>query len=115
MKKQLKISLLVVGLIIVALALAIIKNQPVKQILFYSNYCSHCKTVAQYITENNIKAKFSFEELEVADNKTNANVLISRVSKCGLDTTNITVPLFYDGQKCLVGDQEIINYLATKK
>ena len=114
MKKSLKISLLIVGLIVVSVGLAIIKSRPAQPILFYSNYCPHCKNVEKYINDNNIKQKIAFKELEVADNKANANILMAKAVKCGLDTNNIGVPLFYDGKQCLIGDQDIINYLSTK-
>jgi glutaredoxin len=114
MKKSLKIGLLVTGLIIVSLGLAFIKSRPAKQILFYSNYCPHCKNVEKYINDNNIKQKFTFDELEVADDAANANILTAKAIKCGIDPNNIGVPMFFDGKQCLVGDQDIINYLSSK-
>lgn len=114
MKKSLRIGLLAGGIVIIALALAMIKNKPEQPILFYSNYCSHCKNVEQYINENNIKEKYSFTELEVADNQDNAIILAQKAAKCGIDTDNIGVPLLYDNGKCFVGDIDINNYLSTK-
>lgn len=114
MKKSLRISLLIIGLVIISVGFAIIKSRPAKQILFYSNYCPHCKNVEKYINDNNIKQKVTFEELEVADDKANANILTAKAIKCGIDPNNIGVPLFYDGKQCFVGDQDIINYLSAK-
>lgn len=82
-----------------------------KMILFYGDTCPHCKNVENYIAANNIKAKFSFQELEVYNNKDNAQLLGEKATQCGLDTTNgVGVPFFFDGQKCILGDQEIINF-----
>lgn len=84
-------------------------------ILFYGDTCPHCKTVEEYITANNIKAKLSFKELEVFNNQANAQLLASKAQKCGLDVSGgVGVPFFFDGHNCLVGDQPIIDYFKTK-
>lgn len=86
-------------------------NLPAK-ILFYGDTCPHCQIVAQYIEENNIKAKLSFQELEVYNNKKNAALLADKAKQCNVDTSQgIGVPFFFDGQNCLIGDQPIIDYL----
>lgn len=118
MKKSLRIGLIIAGLIIVSGLIAVVKTKQTKApelILFYSNYCPHCKNVEKYISDNDLKNKITFTELEVADNQANAQILVSQAKKCGLDTNGIGVPLFYDGTNCLIGDTNIINYFATKK
>jgi glutaredoxin-related protein len=117
MKKNLRIGLIIAGLIIVAGLLATVKSKQAslpESILFYSNYCPHCKNVEKYVNDNNIKSRVTFKELEVADNQDNAQVLLSKTKKCNLDTSNLGVPMYFDGEKCLVGDEEIIKYFETK-
>lgn len=82
-----------------------------KMILFYSDSCSHCKNVEEYINSNGIKDKLSFQELEVSKNQANASLLQKKARQCGLDPNQgLGVPFFFDGEKCLIGDQDIINY-----
>lgn len=125
MKKENRIFLLIVLLVATSFAVALIKNKksdnknnsvtPVSdQILFYSNYCPHCDNVADYIDENNIKDKFNFTELEVADNQTNAKILYEKAQECGINRNNIGVPLFFNNGTCLTGDTDVINYLSSK-
>jgi glutaredoxin len=82
-----------------------------KMILFYGDTCPHCKNVEEYINANNVKAKLSFQELEVYNNKVNAKLLGDKAKQCGLDTSQgVGVPFFFDGQNCISGDQDIINF-----
>jgi hypothetical protein len=95
-------------------AIIIAKRQPTL-ILFYGDTCPHCQNVEEYIVANNIRAKLSFQELEVYNNQTNAQLLAAKAKRCGLDTSaGVGVPFFFDGQNCLVGDQPIIDYFKTK-
>jgi len=81
-------------------------------ILFFSNSCPHCKIVEQYISDNNIDAKIKFQKLEVSQDPANAALLEKKAQACGLDVSQgLGVPFFFDGQKCFLGDQEIIAYL----
>lgn len=115
MKKSLKITILIIALIIIAsLTALLIKKQPA-QILFYSDSCSHCKIVAQYIKDNKVKEYLIFRELEVSLNPTNAQLMAKKAASCGLPTDNLGVPFFFDGTNCLIGDLDIINYLSSKK
>ncbi|MFA5359929.1 MAG: hypothetical protein WC349_03150 [Patescibacteria group bacterium] len=91
------------------------QNQTASQIiLFYGDGCPHCKIVEDYIGKNNIKEKFSFIQKEVYYNKTNANELGEKAKICGLATDSIGVPFLFDGKKCYIGDQDIINFFKQK-
>lgn len=115
MKKPLKISLLfLAGIVIIGLTVVLIKNQP-KQILFYSNFCGHCLEVEKYINENKVKDYLAFRELEVSQNQMNSRLLSQKAAICGVDNKEIGVPFFFDGEKCLIGSDEIINYFESKK
>jgi glutaredoxin len=110
--KNIKIPL-IIGLIIVATVVIILAVRPSRDqglILFYGDTCPHCKIVEQYISDHNIRAKLKFQELEVYENKDNAASLGQYARRCGLDLNKIGVPFFWNGQTCLVGEPDIINY-----
>jgi glutaredoxin len=93
------------------------ENQRVEEsqiTLFYGDGCPHCAIVEDYIKNNNIKQKLSFEEKEVYYNQNNAKELEAKAKICGLATDSIGVPFLWDGLKCYVGDQDIINFLNQK-
>lgn len=112
LKKQLPAILLTIGVIAIAVLMAATKKN--EAILFYGETCPHCKNVDKYIEENNIRELIEFKELEVSKNQGNASLLNQTARNCGLDTMmGIGVPFFYDGEKCLMGDVDIIDYFAS--
>jgi glutaredoxin len=91
------------------------KNTDSRMIFFYGDTCPHCKNVETYMSENGIENKLKFQKLEVYNNTDNAQLLVQTAKKCGLDTTQgVGVPVFYDGQQCIQGDEPIINYLKQQ-
>ncbi len=91
------------------------ENQSVSQIiLFYGDGCPHCAIVEEYIKENRIGDKISFVQKEVYYNQNNAKELEAKAKICGLPTDSIGVPFLWDGEKCLIGDQDIINFFKQK-
>ena len=91
------------------------ESQPASEIiLFYGVGCTHCAKVEEFIKENKIEEKISFQKKEVYFNKKNANELAGKAKKCGLPTNEIGVPLLWDGSKCIVGDEDIINFFKEK-
>jgi len=84
-------------------------------ILFYGDTCPHCQNVDDYLKENKVRERFSFQELEVYNNQKNAALLTKTAQTCGLDTSaGVGVPFLFDGQNCLVGDRDVINYFQNK-
>ena len=79
-------------------------------ILFYGIGCPHCAKVEEFIKENKVDEKISFQEKEVYFNKNNANELLEKAKKCGIPENEIGVPLLWDGSRCFVGEVEIINF-----
>ena len=86
--------------------------------------CPHCQNVEKYVADNNIDQKITFEKLEVGSNPSNANLLFAKMGICGVDTSQgAVVPVFWDGktpnipnsQRCIVGDQPIIDYFSKLK
>lgn len=93
----------------------ITENQTESQIiLFYGDGCPHCAIVEGYIKENNIQNKISFSQKEVYYNQNNAKELETKAKICGLPTDSIGVPFLWNGEKCLIGDQDIINFFKQK-
>jgi glutaredoxin len=90
-------------------------NQQSSQIiLFYGDGCPHCAIVEEYIKENSISDKISFAQKEVYYNQNNAKELEAKAKICGLPTDSIGVPFLWDGEKCFIGDQDIINFFKQK-
>lgn len=90
-------------------------STPAGIILFYGDSCSHCKIVEDFINQNKIKDKIEFTQLEVFNNKDNADILLKKATDCKIDPNNVGVPLLWDGKNCLVGDQDIINFFTNYK
>lgn len=83
-------------------------------VLFYGEGCPHCANVDKYVEDNNIKSKISFTNKEVFYNQKNAEEMAAKAKICGMQTNSIGVPFLWDGEKCLIGDQDIINFFKTK-
>jgi len=83
-------------------------------ILFYGDGCPHCALVEKFVAENDIEAKVPFTKKEVYYSKQNANELAEKAKVCGMPTDSIGVPFLWDGSKCLVGDQPIIDFFKQK-
>jgi len=79
-------------------------------ILFYSLSCPHCQNVEQYINDNKVTEKYQFARLEISQNQKNSAKLIARAKACGLETQGLGVPFLWTGEKCLMGDTEIIDF-----
>ena len=91
------------------------ENQQSSQIiLFYGDGCPHCAIVEEYIRENSTSDKISFTQKEVYYNQNNAKELETKAKICGLPTDSIGVPFLWDGEDCLIGDQDIINFFEQK-
>ena len=88
-----------------------------KTIFFYGDGCPHCAIVETFFQDNNVESKVQFEKQEVFNNKQNSNLMtIIATKKCSISENNLGVPFLWDGQnsKCLVGDQDIINFFKQK-
>ncbi len=79
-------------------------------ILFYSLSCPHCQNVDQYISDNKVTEKYKFARLEISQDQKNSAKLIARAKACGLDTQGVGVPFLWTGEKCLMGDVDIIEF-----
>src|SRR3989338_2807589 len=87
-----------------------------KVILFYGDGCSHCVTVDKFISNNKVKEKVEFIELEVFNNLANASILADKVQICGLDSSHVGVPFLWDNndKKCVVGYADVISFFQDR-
>jgi glutaredoxin len=79
-------------------------------VLFYSLSCPHCQNVEDYIASNGVKEKYDFAQLEISQNQKNSDALVKKARACGLDTQGLGVPFLWTGEKCLMGDTDIIEF-----
>lgn len=91
-----------------------IPAQKSKIVLFYGEGCPHCANVDQFLKDNKIDEKISFDKKEVYNNKDNAAELFEKAGKCGLSQGEVGVPFLWTGSECLVGDTDIINFFQQK-
>jgi hypothetical protein len=66
---------------------------------------------------NKIEDKIAFPQKEVHDNQNNANELLERAAACQIPDDEIGVPFLWDGEngdKCIMGDSDIISFLENK-
>lgn len=84
-------------------------------VLFYGIGCPHCAKVEDFIKENKVKEKISFEEKEIYFNRKNLELLTKVAEECKFKE-EIGVPFLWDGEneKCIMGDEPIINFFKEK-
>lgn len=111
MKKLKKLWPLFLSLAILIVLLVLISTKP-KVILFYGDTCPHCQNVEEYLVTNPTKTKY--RHLEVYQNKQNAILMANKAKSCGLNTKTVGVPFLFDGENCLVGDENIINWFSQQ-
>jgi hypothetical protein len=85
-------------------------------ILFYGDGCPHCAIVEEHIKENKFDEKIAFSQKEIYNNRANAKELEKKAEICGIPTDSIGVPFLWDGdgEKCLIGDEDIVNFFEQK-
>ena len=90
-------------------------------VLFYTDDCSHCAKVTQFIKANAVEKKVTFVSLDMAEDTVNANILSDKAQTCGFDLKEIGVPFLWNGpaQTCVIGYPDIISFfqiaMKTKK
>lgn len=113
MNKKTILTILIILAVIVG-AIVLFRQAPAASsglTLYYGQECPHCKVVEDYIQANNIDAKVKINKLEVFHNQANADAMGKVAQACGIQGTQLGVPLLYDGSKCYEGQDDVINYL----
>jgi glutaredoxin len=83
-------------------------------VLFYKDGCAHCEDVEKYIKDNNIEGKVQFTRLEVSKNLGNEKLLLEKAVTCGLGINQVGVPFLWDGEKCIIGGPDVIQFFKDK-
>lgn len=82
-------------------------------ILFEGEDCFSCIKVDNFIKANDIESKILFTRLEVFHNLHNADVLADKAQICGVNSSQLGVPLLWDGQNCIIGYVDIIEFFKN--
>lgn len=119
--KKILVSTILFASVLVFSFWVLLKNQPINQqseqsqiIFFYGIGCPHCAKVEEFIKENKVKEKISFVEKEIYFNKENQKELTEKAKICEIPENEIGVPFLWDGEKCFLGDVDIINFFKEK-
>jgi hypothetical protein len=83
---------------------------PAGHFYFSAPNCVACANVASFITSNKVKQRMYYIELSIDSNGTNVDLLTAISTRCGIPQKDISVPLFWDGQRCYQGTDEVISY-----
>jgi len=83
---------------------------PPGRFYFHSKTCAHCAIVDQYISDNKISQKLYFVSQQLETDPEAVAFLKDVGKKCTISDADLGVPLFWDGTKCYLGDQSVIDY-----
>jgi len=121
MNKKILLPTILFASVLVFSFLVLLKNQPINQqseqsqiILFYGIGCPHCAKVEEFIKENQIEKTISFVKKEIYFNRQNAKELEEKAKICEIPENEVGVPFLWDGEKCFLGDVDIINFFKEK-
>lgn len=109
-----KILIFIVLAIFLAGFFLIFQKGKSKIVYYYGQDCPHCQNVENFLKENKIEEKLLFEKKEVYYNQKNAQELTERAKKCGINSKEIPVPFLWDGSRCIIGDEGVINFFKEK-
>ncbi len=82
-------------------------------ILFSKTGCPYCAKVEEYVAANNVQEKVKFEVKNISLGA-NARLLEEKAKICGIPLETVGVPFLWDGSKCIMGDEDIINFFKEK-
>ena len=85
-------------------------------VLFYGTTCPHCKKVEDFLKANDVMAKLPYQNLEVYNSKANQGTMVEKQNQCKdlSEDDKGGVPFLYTPDKCIVGDQPIIDWFSQK-
>ncbi|MBI2439019.1 MAG: hypothetical protein HYV45_00205 [Candidatus Moranbacteria bacterium] len=107
--------LLIVALIWWGLGEDQAKDDPAAIVYYYGEGCPHCKTINEFLEENKVSEKVSFEKKEVWGNKTNARELDRRAQACKVSPEGMGVPFVYGGDgRCYIGEPDVRKFFSEK-
>lgn len=125
--QKVAVGFLIIAVLVIAILFFVAVNQKknyyvcktnevsLEIILYYGTTCPHCKIVEQWMDENKVSQKINITQLEVFENQTNAQKLITLGNACKLPKDYIgAVPLLYANKKAYLGDKDIIEFLKNE-
>jgi hypothetical protein len=80
-------------------------------ILFYGEGCEYCSLVNSFIEDNKLESSTHLQVKEIYLNQINADEFEGKFNQCNPQPPFRGVPLLWHGSFCLMGEQEIIDYL----
>ncbi|EKE16485.1 MAG: hypothetical protein ACD_11C00006G0008 [uncultured bacterium] len=83
-------------------------------VYYFGKECSHCQKVEKFLQENKISEKVMFSKKEVWHDKINAQEFDEKTVECGLDKSEVGVPLLYVDKKCYIGEIEVIDFFKKE-
>jgi len=121
MNKKILLPTILFAIVLVFSFLVLLKNQPINQqseqsqiILFYGIGCPYCAKVEEFIKENQIEKTIPFVKKEIYFNRQNAKELEEKAKICEIPENEVGVPFLWDGEKCFLGEVDIINFFKEK-
>ncbi len=83
-------------------------------ILFFGDGCPHCAILDQYLEENKVAEKVTFEKREVYHSRDNATLLEEKALACDIPGGAVGVPFLWANDICYVGDEDIKKFFNDK-
>lgn len=80
--------------------------------IFTSETCPHCVAVKKEIADKGWDKLLPLAIKPLDGDRTNQQLVMEHAVVCRLPQNNIQVPFLWDGQRCLVGQEQISSYLA---
>ena len=87
---------------------------PEGYLFFYGLECPHCQKVEEFLNSNDVANKMTYTKFEVWHNEENRNLMLQAAKNCQLKVKDVGVPFIYDGQQCIIGEMETINFFKEK-
>ncbi len=81
-------------------------------ILFNGSGCEYCSIVDTFVEENDLEAKTPLQVKEIYFDDENLNEFDAKFNNCNPKPPFRGVPLLWHGGFCLMGEQEIVDYLS---
>lgn len=83
--------------------------------LYVQEGCSHCEIVEEYLTQNEASGiRSSFQTRDIGKDKKALDAAVASAKICGIPDSELGTPLFYDGNSCYMGSEDVINYFSSK-
>jgi len=109
MKKLLTV-ILPVAFLVFGLFSSVWAQEEIK--IFVGEGCLHCAKVEKYVSDNNLQNKLNIKFYEIYSNKENALLFNQICDQKGIPLTERGVPMLIKGDKYILGDRPIIEFLA---